>query len=355
MATATQNQTLDRRETASLIGSDKVEGTPVYRSNGDRVGQIERVMIDKLSGKVAYAVMSFGGFLGIGEDYYPLPWSLLTYNPRLEGLRGQCRRAAAQGCAEIFQARELGLVRPHPRQAGLRLLRRRRPTGPKPGQETDGGHCEPPATAGGFFMASRQRGPPGRAPISLEFGFICYISRVSLRRPVDTRADLDCRIDHRGEGMGHEVPPALRFPGRCSEPTLFHRRYCLYGPRPVGGPGAIVGPGIRRGCPVHAHGDRGSAAGRLPIRCRDRAGRRGYCPRAQPRTHHQRSDRAWRDGRDPAVPCRAWPRRVARQHALHVGRILRDVHGRDHLVSHGAAGLWRRRSRNSPPRSTRSC
>ena len=85
MAIATQNRTLDRRETASLIGSDKVEGTPVYRSNGDRVGQIERVMIDKLSGKVAYAVMSFGGFLGIGEDYYPLPWSLLTYNPRLEG------------------------------------------------------------------------------------------------------------------------------------------------------------------------------------------------------------------------------------------------------------------------------
>ena len=121
-------------------------------------------------------------------------------------------------------------------------------------------------------MASRKRGPPGRAPTSLEFGFICYISRVSLRRPVDTRADLDCRIDHRGEGMGHEVPPALRFAGRCSEPTLFHRRYCLYSPRPVGGAGAIVGPGIRRGCPIHAHGDRGSAAGRLPIRCRDRAG-----------------------------------------------------------------------------------
>jgi hypothetical protein len=42
-------------------------------------------MIDKINGKVAYAVMSFGGFLEIGEDYYPLPWSLLTYNPRLEG------------------------------------------------------------------------------------------------------------------------------------------------------------------------------------------------------------------------------------------------------------------------------
>lgn len=85
MVTRTQGTALDRRETASLIGSDKVEGTPVYRSNGERVGRIERVMIDKLTGKVAYAVMSFGGFMGIGEDYYPLPWSLLTYNPRLEG------------------------------------------------------------------------------------------------------------------------------------------------------------------------------------------------------------------------------------------------------------------------------
>jgi hypothetical protein len=82
MATQT---TLDKRETASLIGSDKVEGTPVLRSNGDKIGTIERVMIDKITGKVAYAVMSFGGFLGIGEDYYPLPWSLLTYTPKLDG------------------------------------------------------------------------------------------------------------------------------------------------------------------------------------------------------------------------------------------------------------------------------
>src|SRR3982074_364448 len=83
--TTTQGRTLDKRETANLIGSDKVEPTPVYRSNGERVGQIERIIIDKISGKVAYAVMSFGGFMGIGEDHYPLPWSLLTYNPRLEG------------------------------------------------------------------------------------------------------------------------------------------------------------------------------------------------------------------------------------------------------------------------------
>ena len=76
---------LDTRETEFLIGSDKVEGTKVYRSNGEKIGQIERLMIDKISGKVAYAVMSFGGFLGLGEDYYPVPWSLLTYNRELGG------------------------------------------------------------------------------------------------------------------------------------------------------------------------------------------------------------------------------------------------------------------------------
>ena len=73
------------KERHSLIGSDRVQGTAVYRSNGEKVGTIDRVMIDKISGKVAYAVMSFGGFLGIGEEYYPLPWELLTYNTRLEG------------------------------------------------------------------------------------------------------------------------------------------------------------------------------------------------------------------------------------------------------------------------------
>jgi hypothetical protein len=75
MATSAQSRPLERRrrETSNLIGSDKVEGTPVCRPDGERVGQIQRIMIDKLSGKVAYAVMSFGRFLGMGEDYYPLP------------------------------------------------------------------------------------------------------------------------------------------------------------------------------------------------------------------------------------------------------------------------------------------
>ena len=51
------------RETARLIASDKVEGTAVRRSDGEKLGSIKRVMIDKRTGKVPYAVMTFGGFL----------------------------------------------------------------------------------------------------------------------------------------------------------------------------------------------------------------------------------------------------------------------------------------------------
>jgi hypothetical protein len=67
-----------------LIASDRVDGTVVRRPNGDKIGHIERLMIDKLTGKVAYAILSFGGFLGIGSRFLPLPWSRLSYNPMLE-------------------------------------------------------------------------------------------------------------------------------------------------------------------------------------------------------------------------------------------------------------------------------
>ncbi len=77
--------TMESKETSALIGSDKVEGTAVYGADRKRVGDVERVMIDKISGKVAYAVLSFGGFLGIGEDYYPVPWPALKYDVDLGG------------------------------------------------------------------------------------------------------------------------------------------------------------------------------------------------------------------------------------------------------------------------------
>jgi hypothetical protein len=75
------------RETVSLIGSDKVDGTAVYGADERKIGSVQRVMIDKISGKVTYAVISFGGFLGMGEDYYPMPWTNLKYDTRLGGYR----------------------------------------------------------------------------------------------------------------------------------------------------------------------------------------------------------------------------------------------------------------------------
>ena len=61
-----------RDETVSLISAGKVQGTNVYNTDGDSLGEVYDVMIDKLSGKVAYAIMSFGGFLGVGECYHLL-------------------------------------------------------------------------------------------------------------------------------------------------------------------------------------------------------------------------------------------------------------------------------------------
>ena len=76
---------MEDREFGNLIGSDKVEGTAVYCSDKSKIGSIKRVMIEKVSGKVSYAVLSFGGFLGMGDDYYPLPWQSLKYDTNLGG------------------------------------------------------------------------------------------------------------------------------------------------------------------------------------------------------------------------------------------------------------------------------
>jgi hypothetical protein len=87
----------ERRETGTLIGSDKVEGTAVYGADAQKIGSIERVMIDKVSGQVSYAVLGFGGFLGIGDDHYPLPWQSLKYDTGLGGYRTNLTADRLQG------------------------------------------------------------------------------------------------------------------------------------------------------------------------------------------------------------------------------------------------------------------
>src|ERR1700761_7006680 len=74
-------------ETSTLIASDKVEGTSVYNSQGEKLGSIYNFMVDKRSGEVEYAVLQFGGFMGLGSDYYPLPWDVLDYDTDKGGYR----------------------------------------------------------------------------------------------------------------------------------------------------------------------------------------------------------------------------------------------------------------------------
>lgn len=75
------------RETHNLVASDLVVGTSVYDPNDNKIGSIERLILEKSTGRVSYAVLSFGGFLGMGEDYYPVPWQMLTYDESVDGFR----------------------------------------------------------------------------------------------------------------------------------------------------------------------------------------------------------------------------------------------------------------------------
>jgi len=80
-----------------LIESDRVEGTTVYDPQGNNIGSIKRLMIEKISGRVAYAVMSFGGFLGMGTEEHSIPWKKLTYDTSLGGYRTDVTESQLKG------------------------------------------------------------------------------------------------------------------------------------------------------------------------------------------------------------------------------------------------------------------
>jgi sporulation protein YlmC with PRC-barrel domain len=81
MASATQHPN------HNLISSEDVEGTEVYDAAGTNIGEVDHLMIDKVSGRVGYAVISFGGFMGLGHSHYPVPWGALKYDTSLGGFR----------------------------------------------------------------------------------------------------------------------------------------------------------------------------------------------------------------------------------------------------------------------------
>ena len=82
MATATRPEPI-HPDSHLLIGSDRIEGTVVRRPDGTKLGEIERVMIDKVTGRATYAVMIFGGFFTLGAKHHAVAWDKLTYDPKL--------------------------------------------------------------------------------------------------------------------------------------------------------------------------------------------------------------------------------------------------------------------------------
>lgn len=78
---------LPMTDQSDLIASDKEAGKAIYGAENKKIGSIESVMIDKDSGEIAYAVLSFGGFFGVGDEHYPVPWKLLRYDSELGGYR----------------------------------------------------------------------------------------------------------------------------------------------------------------------------------------------------------------------------------------------------------------------------
>jgi sporulation protein YlmC with PRC-barrel domain len=95
-----------------VIESDRVEGTAVYDPSGKHVGTIKRLMIEKVSGRVTYAVMTFGGFLSIGSHEHTIPWDKLRYDTRLGGYRTDITEEQLRGAPSVFADREVWPDRP---------------------------------------------------------------------------------------------------------------------------------------------------------------------------------------------------------------------------------------------------
>ena len=93
-------------ETHSLISADKVVGTAVYNRMGESLGSVHGLMLNKFNGQVAYAIMSFGGFLGMGESYHPLPWRVLTYDPKMASYVVDLSRDRLENAPKYTRANE---------------------------------------------------------------------------------------------------------------------------------------------------------------------------------------------------------------------------------------------------------
>src|SRR5215212_1651246 len=98
-----------------LIESDHIEGTAVFDANGKRIGSIKRLVIEKISGHVVYAVTRFGGFLGVGSEAHTIPWEQLHYDPKLHGYHTTITEEQLRKAPE-FSRRDVSLLSGYERQ-----------------------------------------------------------------------------------------------------------------------------------------------------------------------------------------------------------------------------------------------
>ena len=114
------------------IRASRVIGTNVYNNGGDKIGEIEDVMLDKTTDGIMFAVVGFGGFLGIGEKYHAVPWKLLDFDESTGGYvvpftKEQLEQAPAHGITELtendgLQVRDMIILVLQGRYAGLKAL-----------------------------------------------------------------------------------------------------------------------------------------------------------------------------------------------------------------------------------------
>src|SRR3954467_4292303 len=98
-----------------LIESDHIEGSVVFDANGKQIGTIKRLVIEKVSGHVVYAVTSFGGFLGVGSEIHTIPWEQLHYDTTLGGYKTTITEERLHKAPEFSRSDE-ALLSGHERQ-----------------------------------------------------------------------------------------------------------------------------------------------------------------------------------------------------------------------------------------------
>lgn len=129
----TQAQATDAAEgDLRLILGSRVNGAPVYNRAGEHIGHVDDLSIERKDGRVVYAIMSFGGFLGIGEKFHPIPWSLLDYDPDRGGYVVSLDRATLQAAPHYERSELVTLGGSSQRADAERIFEYYGPFGPLP-------------------------------------------------------------------------------------------------------------------------------------------------------------------------------------------------------------------------------